>query len=216
MLFRKAILFHQSEIFQKLGGTVELDESYFGAARKRGFHSKLKKDRGTQKTPIFGIIQRQDENGKKYVFTQIVDNCKAESLLPVIQRKVDIKATINADSWRSYDGLVAIGYDKLFRVSHGKNEFALKGEDGAVVTVNGIESFWSYSKRRLAKFNGYMTNLDLHLKECEWRWIHSSPEKTQSKQDQKAYIFDLETNLWYVLKNYIEHVKTTNQASEIN
>jgi len=43
MLLRKAILFHQSEIFQKLGGTVELDESYFGAARKRGFHGKLKR-----------------------------------------------------------------------------------------------------------------------------------------------------------------------------
>ena len=53
---------------------------------------------------------------------QIVDNCKAESLLPVIQGKVDIKATINPDSWRSYDGLVSIGYDKLFRVSHGKKK----------------------------------------------------------------------------------------------
>lgn len=37
--------------------------------------------------------------------------------------------------------------------------------------VNGIESFWSYCKRRIAKFNG-VTNekFALHLKECEYRF----------------------------------------------
>jgi transposase-like protein len=38
------------------------------------------------------------------------------------------------------------------------------------VDINGIESFWSFTKRRLAKFNGAKVNFDLHLKECEWRW----------------------------------------------
>jgi hypothetical protein len=41
----------------------------------------------------------------------------------------------------------------LFRVNCGKKEFTLKGEDDTTVTVNGIESFWSFTKRRLAKFN---------------------------------------------------------------
>jgi len=184
-----------------------LDESYFGARRKRGFHGKLKRGRGTQKKPIFGMIQRQDEHGKKYVFTEVIGNVQAKTLLPIIQQKVDFKATVNADSYRSYDGLVAIGYDKLFRVNHGKNEFALKGEEGVIITVNGIESFWSFTKRRLAKFNGYMTNLNLHLKECEWRWIHSPPQKSQSKPDTKKYLFDLEKDLWYVLKSYIKFLK---------
>jgi transposase-like protein len=35
------------------------------------------------------------------------------------------------------------------RVFHSKNEFA-RGKNH----VNGIESFWSFTKRRLAKFNG--------------------------------------------------------------
>lgn len=214
MTFRSAIEHNQLLTFQKLGGTVELDESYFGASRKRGYHGKLKRGRGTQKKPIFGMIQRQDENGKKYVFTQIVPNCKAETLLPVIQRKVEFKATVNADSWKSYDGLVAIGYDKLFRVNHGKNEFVFEGEDGAIVTVNGIESFWSFTKRRLAKFNGYMNNLNLHLKECEWRWTHSPPEKSQSKQDTKKYLFDLETDLWYILKYHLKFLKKKGMEGE--
>ncbi|MCB1329858.1 MAG: IS1595 family transposase, partial [Maritimibacter sp.] len=37
------------------------------------------------------------------------------------------------------------------------------------VHINGIESFWSFTKRRLAKFNGTRANFELHLKECEWR-----------------------------------------------
>lgn len=219
MLFREAIEFHQIITFKRLGGTVELDESYFGARRKRGFHGKLKRGRGTQKIPIFGIIQRQDENGKKYVFTQVVNNAQAKTLLPIITKKVDLKATINADSWKSYDGLVALGYDKMFRVNHGKNEFVLKGEEGAVVTVNGIESFWSFTKRRLAKFNGYMINLSMHLKESEWRWIHSPPDKSQSKKDMQSYLLDLETDLWQIVKSYRQFMRKLklNQGSlEVN
>jgi len=87
MTFRCAIELNQIITFQKLGGTVELDESYFGARRKRGFHGKLKRGRGTQKKLIFGMIQRQNEHGKKYVFTQIVENAKAKTLLPIIQKK---------------------------------------------------------------------------------------------------------------------------------
>ena len=37
--------------------------------------------------------------------------------------------------------------------------------------VNGIESFWSFTKRRLAKFNGLTDEkLILHLKESEFRF----------------------------------------------
>ena len=39
--------------------------------------------------------------------------------------------------------------------------------------INGIESFWSYAKRRLAKFNGFSRQTFLlHLKECEFRFNH--------------------------------------------
>nr|WP_269084481.1 transposase [Acinetobacter venetianus] len=67
-----------------------------------------------------------------------------------------------------YEGLVDIGYDKHFRVNHGANEFA-NGDRH----INGIESFWSYAKRRLAKFNGVAKHtFYLHLKETEYRFNH--------------------------------------------
>ena len=159
--FRLAIYAHQYQEFKKMFGEVELDESYFGAKRKRGFAGKRKRGRGTLKQPVFGILKR---NGK--VYTEIIPDCKKDTLSLIIKGKIDKSAVIYSDGWRGYDGLVDIGYDKHFRVNHGDSEFS-KGQG---VHINGIENFWSFTKRRLAKFNGVKKNFDLHLKECEWRY----------------------------------------------
>jgi len=160
-IFRDAIYQNQQNEFQKFVGKLELDESYFGAKRVRGRRGKLKRGRGTLKQPVFGIYER---NGK--VYTEIIPDCKKKTLQAIILGKISPESVIHTDSWRGYSGLVDVGYDKHFRVNHGKNEFAKKNG----VHVNGIESFWSFTKRRLNKFNGVKINFHLHLKECEWRW----------------------------------------------
>ena len=87
--------------------------------------------------------------------------------MSIIQGKVLEGSTINTDGWKAYDGLVLNGYDH-YRVFHSHDEFA-RGK----CHVNGIESFWSYAKRRLAKFNGLTDEkFYLHLKESEWRFNH--------------------------------------------
>src|SRR5436853_3027235 len=136
---------------------VEVDESYFGARRVRG-----KRGRGASgKTIVFGIFKR---NG--CVYTEIVPDCKKSTLQAIIRGRVSIGAVTNSDGWRAYDGLVDVGYSKHYRVNHGNNEF-VQGTHH----VNGIESFWSYSKRRLQKFNGVSSRtFYLHLKECEYRF----------------------------------------------
>ena len=139
-------------------GEFEVDESYFGAKRVRG-----KRGRGAAgKTPVFGILKR---DGK--VFVNVVKNCKREQLMPIIEGKVLEGSTIYSDGWKSYEGLILNGYDH-YRVYHSKDEFA-RGK----AHVNGIESFWSFTKRRLAKFNGLTDEMfNLHLKESEFRWNH--------------------------------------------
>jgi transposase-like protein len=58
----------------------------------------------------------------------------------------------------------------MIHVFHSKNEFA-RGKNH----VNGIEAFWSFAKRRLAKFNGLNSdNFTMHLKECEFRYNYRS------------------------------------------
>ena len=140
-----------------LNGEVEVDESYFGAKRVKG-----KRGRGAgKKTPVFGILQR---GGK--VYTEIVPDCAKRTLQAIIRGRVKLDTIIHSDYWRGYNGLVDIGYKKHYRVRHGSNEFATRKSH-----INGIESFWSFAKRRLMKFQGIPeSNFYLHLKECEFRF----------------------------------------------
>ena len=155
-IFRKKIFKYTCRESINGSGVFECDESYFGAKRIRG-----KRGRGAAgKTPVFGLLKR---NGKVYV--EVVKNCSKEQLMPIIQGKVLEGSVVNTDGWKSYDGLILNGYTH-HRVYHSKNEFA-RGK----CHVNGIESFWSFTKRRLAKFNGIASHKFLmYLKECEFRW----------------------------------------------
>lgn len=157
-LLRKRILELAKEDDKKIKGDIELDESYFGPKRIRG-----KRGRGAgHKTPVFGLLKR---GGKVYV--TIVKNCSKAQLMPIIKRKVLEGSTIYTDGWKSYDGLILNGY-KHYRIYHSKNEFA-RGKNH----VNGIESFWSYTKRRLNKFNGIKKErFPIFLKESQYRFNH--------------------------------------------
>lgn len=162
-LFRAAIHAHQCAQSERLLGTVECDESYFGPSRVRGKPGPRKRGRGTLKQPVFGVFER---GGR--VFTEIIPDVKSKTLQAVVRGRVSLESVVMTDGWRGYDGLVDMGYDKHFRIKKYRKEGS-PFTDGPV-HINGIESFWSYTKRRLAKFNGVKKNLDLHLKECEWRW----------------------------------------------
>ena len=137
-------------------GIVEVDESWFGARNIRG-----KRGRGAYgKTIVFGIFERAGQ-----VYTEIVPDCSRATLQGIIRGRVDVSSIINSDGWRSYNGLVDLGYGH-FRVDHGNDEF-VKG----AVHINGIEGFWGLAKVRLAKFKGVPSHtFHLHLKETEWRY----------------------------------------------
>ena len=54
------------------------------------------------------------------VYTQIVDNCSAATLVHIIKKIVpdNDDTTIYSDEWKAYDGLVNVGYKKHYRVKH--------------------------------------------------------------------------------------------------
>lgn len=180
MRFREVIYLNRTHERKKLTGEIELDESYFGPSRLKGRSYPRKRGRGTHKQPVFGIFER---NGT--VYTEIIPNCKKKTLQPLILGKISKKSIIHSDGWRGYDGLVDVGYDKHLRVNHSKHEFAKKNG----CHINGIESFWSFVKRRFTALNGiHKKYFDFHLKESEWRW----------NRDYKI----LEKELFELLKNY--------------
>jgi transposase-like protein len=99
-----------------------------------------------------------------------------KTLQNIIRGKVSLDSVVHSDMWRGYNGLVDVGYSKHLRVNHSDDVFAI-GDNH----INGIESFWSYVKRRLHKFNGVpKKTFDLHLKEYEYRFNHRT-ENLQQK-----------------------------------
>lgn len=162
--FREQILTQTQQASPKLSGEVELDESYFGGLKKKVRASdRRKRGRGAEnKVPVFGVLKR---DGK--VYTQIIKNASKQELMPIVRALVRKRSTIYTDKWKAYDGLVFDGY-RHHRINHSKTYSNRRGNH-----VNGIENFWSFAKRRLAKFNGVSRKTFLlHLKECEFRYNH--------------------------------------------
>ena len=114
------------------------------------------------KTPVIGLLKR---GGK--VFTKIVENCSKQALRPIIKGQGLTAATIDTDGGQSADGLVR-GGDKHLRIHHHENQSA-RGKNH----VNGIESFSSFPKLRLAKLPGIRAEyFPRHFKESAWRFNH--------------------------------------------
>ena len=161
-LFRSVIIDDASKERKavKLNNGIELDESYFGPRRVKG-----KRGRGaSHKVVVFGILKR-----KERIYTSIVPNAKKASLMPIIRQVINSGADIYTDGWRSYDALAIYGYNHK-KVRHDQDEFS-KG-DGKT-HINGIESYWSWTKHRLTQFRGLTKKqFQYYLLESEWRFNH--------------------------------------------
>jgi transposase len=154
----RVVLMAEKECFFK-AGEIEIDESYFGARRIRG-----KRGRGAYgKTIVFGMKKR---GGK--VYTQVVKNCSAAMLVPIIKELAPDDSVLYSDEWKAYDGLVNVGYKEHHRVKHSDDVFA-----NGRAHVNGIENFWGIAKTRLLKFRGlHRQHFYKHIKETEFRFNH--------------------------------------------
>lgn len=146
-------------------GEIEVDESYFGG------HRKGNRGRGAVgKVPVFGLLKR---GGK--VYTQIIPDAKATTLVPIIEKKVIPDSIVYSDCWRGYNTLDVTDF-KHYRINHSKLFADRKNH------INGIENFWNRAKRHMRKFNGIpKEQFQLFLKECEWRFNNPDP-RAQLKQ----------------------------------
>ena len=139
---------------------VEIDETYVGGKpRKTNEHDNnddnngsgtstgktVKRGRGTNKTPVVGVIDRNNkkifakialpnDRGQKLTAGQLMDILKVVS-------KQDNCNTIMTDEFRGYDPLSRNDFIHL-RIDHTK---AFSDHNG--VHTNNIESFWSTLKR---------------------------------------------------------------------
>ena len=156
MQFRKKIANYCSQEARKLNGEIEIDESYFGGKRKgtRGRGAK-------NKTIVFGILERK---GK--IYTKIVENVSAETLMNEIQNKTKKGSVFYTDGWKSYASLEQYGKHNI--IDHDKELVDVNHNH-----INGIEGFWSFAKERFHKYHGIdKENYPFYVKEMEFRFNH--------------------------------------------
>ena len=155
----RKLIAQKTQASYDLSGEVEADESYFGGVRKG------KRGRGAAgKIPVFGLLKR---GGR--VYTAIIPNAKARTLIPIIKEKVKPDSIVYTDSLPSYDAL-DVSHFHHKRVNH--SEVFVKGKTNH---INGIENFWNQAKRHMRRFNGIpKESFYYFLKECEWRFNSGS------------------------------------------
>ena len=151
---------------EPLGGTVELDESYFGGKAINMHHEKRKRlaGRGTAgKQPVFGMVERQG-----HVVAVTVPNTARATLMPYITERVIPATTVYTDEMSSYDPLGQQGF-KHDRVNHSAKVY-VSGD----VHTNTIEGFWSLVKRGISGvYHSVSTkHLQGYLNEYAWRYNH--------------------------------------------
>ena len=124
---------------QKLGGIVEVDETFVGGkSRNRHDYGDGKGTGGTGsgKTPVAGAISR-----KGNVVARVIENVKATTLEAFVKESVsDRVSLLVTDQW--------VGYKHLHKnfphktINHAQGDYVI----GAVHS-NTIEGFWSILKR---------------------------------------------------------------------
>jgi len=134
IVYRKEIARFLNEEFERLRGEIECDESYFGGRRKGN------RGRGSSgKTKVFGMLERK---GK--IFTTVVDDVSADSLMGAIKRYSVKGSVFYTDQFKSYKSLKFYGkhytVDHAIRFKRGKRH------------INGLERFWSFAKERFLKY----------------------------------------------------------------
>lgn len=130
----------QTGSFDKLDGTVEIDETFIGG-KARNMHKDVRKRKITgtgfkDKTIVLAIRQRDGEMRAK-----VAPDRKRPTLQGYVAEHVALGSTVYTDALDSYSGL-----SRDF--THETVDHAERYVDGQVHT-NGVENFWSLLKRGL-------------------------------------------------------------------
>lgn len=134
----------------ELQNIVEIDEAYVGGKPRKvsknhednkpniGTVEVNKRGRGTKKTPIIGIVER---NGN--IVLRVAEKINSKTLLDILKSSVNLKNTIvMSDELPAYNS-----FDKLVQhlsIDHSKGRFS-----EGIVHTNTIEGFWSIVKNSI-------------------------------------------------------------------
>jgi transposase-like protein len=127
-----------------LSGVVEVDETYVGGKPRKGDGKKHKRGRGTSKTPVMVLVER-DGTAR----TMPLENITSETLKGQVEVNVAKESIVMTDELAGYMGLAdgPDGFAAHETVKHGAGEYSRPGKDGVTVHTNTAESFFALLKR---------------------------------------------------------------------
>jgi transposase-like protein len=135
----------------KMTGIVEADELYVGGKPRPGSGIISKRGRGTKKTPVFGIVQRDGD-----VHRRVITDVSAKTLQGAIREVADTQARVMTDENSSYLGLKD-DFASHESVCHSAGEYAV-GD----VHTNTIESSFALVKRGMIGIHHAVSKKHLH------------------------------------------------------
>ena len=153
-----------------LEGTVEMDETYVGGKPRPGDGKVHKRGRGTSKTPVVAVVER---NGKSQ--SEPVEHVDTETLDAIANENIDETATLMTDELSSYHGVGKKFSGGHGIVSHSSGEYVRYANGGAIHT-NTAESFFALLKRGHYGVYHHMSRKHLarYCDEFSFRWDHRS------------------------------------------
>lgn len=175
MLHRIRLALQDETFGSKLGGEVEVDETFIGG-KARNMHLDVKKRRitgtgGRDKTAVMGILERGG-----YVRATVVPSRKKSVLQAEVKKHVEAGAALYSDFLLSYEGLAA-------EYAHQVVDHAEKYVDGQVHT-NGLENFWSLLKRGIS--GSYVSVEPFHL----FRYLDEQVFRYNNRATKKRNVTD--------------------------
>ncbi len=161
MRIRRAML-EQREL---MNGFIEMDETYVGGKPRKGGEPS-KRGRGTKKTPVVGMVER---NGK--VYAKVQKKLDSKSLSRLVKENIDIDASIIiTDEFSGYIRLKTFANHEVInhRVCYVNGD----------IHTNTIEGFWALLKRGIiGQYHKISVRyLNWYITEFCYRWNNRKNE----------------------------------------
>ena len=168
------------EAHGRFRGPVEVDDCFLGPRwhNRRPWQRFTKRGRGTDQQPVFGVFDRPTGT----VAAVVIPRVRWPHIAPLLRAWIQDGANVYSDTYSAYRPLRRAGYRHQV-VDHGRHEYAR-----GCVSVNHVESFWGYVKRRFKVTGGLRRHrLPLYLAEWVWRYNH----RTLSREAQVKRLIEM-------------------------
>ncbi len=149
-----------------LKGTVEVDETYVGGKPRKGNRGNSepisKRGRGTKKTPVLALVERNGD-----VLSKPIKRVNADTLKGAIREICHKDSCIMTDEWIGYQGIGKDFNGGHEVVRHNSGEY-VRGN----ASTNTVESYFALLKRGIHGAFHHVSKIHLHryCDEFSFRW----------------------------------------------